>query len=216
MQNHENISSMIKESTNTSTTSTKYRDYNQKMSYIHHLTHHNQNHLIPHSRSPLSSSTPSFSTTPNSCSQSFHTKNNQPANLSSSQSSLERWAHLSSPSRKGCVGGPSTINNCTKFPFLSNLISNGSELLVQKICSWILNSQQKNPSLNCKLLPKHQMEYGVYEILEAILTWIVEDMQESEYIIFIGIYFADKYVKIVGIKQSQVLWLLLIRYVVHF
>eukprot|EP01133_Synstelium_polycarpum_P010726 gene10726-12485_t len=88
-----------------------------------------------------------------------------------------------------------------------------TDMLVKKICDWVVTSNTNGKNAHTiDLLPRDKMEIGTYEILEVVLHWIIEEMKEPSYLLLIGIYFADKYVKKVGLRQSQVLWLILTSY----
>ncbi|KAM9962398.1 hypothetical protein ACTFIR_005306 [Dictyostelium discoideum] len=69
---------------------------------------------------------------------------------------------------------------------------------------------------SCKILSNNNMETGVSEILETVLTYIVDDLKENEYLLLVSLYFADKYVNKAGVRQSQILWLILISCIVSF
>ncbi|EGC30893.1 hypothetical protein DICPUDRAFT_95641 [Dictyostelium purpureum] len=98
-----------------------------------------------------------------------------------------------------------------KYPSLHHYFPNTSDLLVKKICSWVIDDQKscRGVSKPEKSLSKN-MEAGVYEILEIVLNYITQDLKESEVFLVISVYFANKYVEKVGIRQSQILWLILI------
>ncbi|EFA75981.1 hypothetical protein PPL_10559 [Heterostelium album PN500] len=90
-----------------------------------------------------------------------------------------------SSSSSSCSSRRNSPSQLNRFPFLSDYLSGSADLLVKK------------------------MEAGVTEILEVILQWLIEDLNESTYILFTAFFLADKYVKKVGIRQSSVLWLIL-------
>ncbi|EGG19783.1 hypothetical protein DFA_06884 [Cavenderia fasciculata] len=99
----------------------------------------------------------------------------------------------------------------SRFPVLSNNLSGEAVVLVaKKICDWVVQSNINGKNQQrINLLPLEKMEKGVLEILDTIMKWILDDMNEPPFILFVGIYLADKYVNRVGVRQSQVLWLIL-------
>ncbi|KAM9972264.1 hypothetical protein ACTFIW_003623 [Dictyostelium discoideum] len=108
-----------------------------------------------------------------------------------------------------------------KYPYLSQYFPSTCDALVKKVCSWVIDQKQKNTcrgvsTPSCKILSNNNMETGVSEILETVLTYIVDDLKENEYLLLVSLYFADKYVNKAGVRQSQILWLILISCIVSF
>ncbi|KAK5576461.1 hypothetical protein RB653_007605 [Dictyostelium firmibasis] len=108
-----------------------------------------------------------------------------------------------------------------KYPYLSQYFPSTYDALVKKVCSWVIDQKQKNTcrgasTPSCEILSNNNMETGVSDILETILTYIIDDLKENEYLLLVSLYFADKYVKKAGVRQSQILWLILISCILSF